>query len=331
MTALMLNYLNNGFLTEAKSIWDTILNSSHTPSVYLITELINVYGRMKHFNEVTEIVQQITSRGFDFSPQIYKVAICCLGKEGQLDLMEKTLREMVSKGFMVDSETWNSYVVYYSCFGSLKEMEAAYCCLKKSRILIEEEAIRAMSFSYLKARKFYRLGEYLKDIGLGRRNVGNLLWNLLLLSYAANFKMKSLQREFLNMIGSGFYPDITTFNIRALAFSKMGLFWDLHLSIDHMKHEGVVPDLVTYGCIIDAYLDRRMGRNLDFCLGKMNTKDSVQVRMDSYVFEVMGMGDFHSTAELFLEFRKWNDWSYEDLVSVYLKKKYRSNQIFWNY
>ncbi|THG20942.1 hypothetical protein TEA_008422 [Camellia sinensis var. sinensis] len=183
---------------------------------------------------------------------------------------------MGSRGFSVDSAIGNAYIIYYSLFGSLTEIEAAYGRLKRSRILIEKDGIRAMSFAYIKEKKFYRLGEFLRDVGLGRRNVGNLLWNLLLLSYAANFKMKTLQREFLRMVEAGFHPDLTTFNIRALAFSKMSLFWDLHLSLEHMKHEQVVPDLVTYSCIVDAYLDKRLGMNLDFALSKMNVHASPQ-------------------------------------------------------
>ncbi|KAG5617584.1 hypothetical protein H5410_017408 [Solanum commersonii] len=214
------------------------------------------------------------------------------------------LKEMVSMGFPVDSTTGNAYVIYYSNFGTLSEMEVAYGRLKMSRILIEEEAIKSISLAYLKKEKFYSLGQFVRDVGLCRRNVGNLLWNLLLLSYAANFKMKSLQREFVRMVESGFFPDLNTFNIRALAFSKMSLFWDLHVTLEHMKHEKVVPDLVTYGSVVDAYLDRGLGQNLDFALQKLNINDCVTVATEPLVFEAIGKGDFHLSSEARLEFSK---------------------------
>lgn len=329
LSALMLCYADNGLFHEAQAIWDELLNSSFRPNIHIISELIEAYGRMGRFDDVTRILHQASLRDSNLLPEIYVVALSCFGKQGQLELMENTLREMGSRGFSVDSAIGNAYIIYYSLFGSLTEIEAAYGRLKRSRILIEKEGIRAMSFAYIKEKKFYRLGEFLRDVGLGRRNVGNLLWNLLLLSYAANFKMKSLQREFLRMVEAGFHPDLTTFNIRALAFSKMSLFWDLHLSLEHMKHEQVVPDLVTYGCIVDAYLDKRLGMNLDFALSKMNVHASPQVFTDPFVFEVLGKGDFHSSSEAFLEFKRKN-WTYKELISTYLKK-YRSNQLFWNY
>jgi hypothetical protein len=54
----------------------------------------------------------------------------------------------------------------------------------------------------------------------GRRNTGgNMLWNLYLLFFAINSKMKLLQRVFLEMVAADFQPDLTTFNVYTMAFS----------------------------------------------------------------------------------------------------------------
>lgn len=331
LCALMLCYANNGFVLEAQAVWEELLTSSFVLSVQVLSDLMDAYGRIGCFNEIISIIDQVSCRNADLLPEVYSRAISCFGKQGQLELMENTLKEMVSRGFSVDSATGNAFIIYYSRFGSLTEMETAYGRLKRSRHLIDKEGIRAVSFTYLKERKFFMLGEFLRDVGLGRKDLGNLLWNLLLLSYAGNFKMKSLQREFMRMSEAGFHPDLTTFNIRAVAFSRMSLFWDLHLSLEHMKHESVGPDLVTYGCVVDAYLDKRLGRNLDFALSKMNLDESPVVSTDPYVFEAFGKGDFHSSSEAFLEFKRQRKWTYRKLIAVYLKKQLRRNQIFWNY
>ncbi|KAJ1393881.1 Tetratricopeptide-like helical domain superfamily [Sesbania bispinosa] len=331
LPALMLYYIENGLFPQAQITWEQLLNSSFVPSIRFISKVFDAYGKQGKFDEVIDVLHYVNLRNFSILPDIYSLAISCFGRGGQLELMEDTTKEMVSRGFRMGSETGNAFLLYYSIFGSLKEMENAYGRFKRSRLLIEEEVIRAMASAYVKERKFYELGEFLRDVGLGRKNVGNLLWNLMLLSYAANFKMKSLQREFLKMVEAGFRPDVTTFNIRALAFSRMSLFWDLHLSLEHMKHEKVVPDLVTYGCVVDAYLDRKLGRNLDFVLNKMNLDDSPLLLTDPFVFEVLGKGDFHMSSEAFLEYKTQRQWTYGGLIRKYLKKHYRRNQIFWNY
>ncbi|KAK4373072.1 hypothetical protein RND71_008456 [Anisodus tanguticus] len=331
LSALMLWYASNGLFCKTLAAWDEIINSSYLPDVRVIAELIDICGCKGYLDVAVRILHQIQLKDSNLLRDVYARAISRFGKKGQLELMEIMLKEMVSMGFPVDSATGNAYVIFYSNFGTLSEMEVAYGRLKMSRILIEEEAIRSMSLAYLKYEKFYSLGEFVRDVGLCRRNVGNLLWNLLLLSYAANFKMKSLQREFVRMVESGFFPDLNTFNIRALAFSKMSLFWDLHVTLEHMKHEKVVPDLVTYGSVVDAYLDRNLGRNLDFALRKLNKNDCVTIATEPLVFEAMGKGDFHLSSEARLEFSKKNNWTYEELITTYLKKYFRRNQIFWNY
>lgn len=328
----MLHYAHSGYFEEAQRIWDVLWNSSYKPKDQVVSLLIIAYAKRGLLHEVVGVLNQVKSRRYTWLPKICSLAISCFGSAGKLDLMEMALTDMVSMGFPVSSGTGNAYVIYYSMHGSFKDIETAYGQLKRSRILIEEEAIRAVSFAYLRERRFYKLGEFLRDVGMGRRNVGNLLWNLLLLSYAADFKMKSLQRKFLSMVESGFSPDLTTFNVRALAFSKMNLFWDLHLSLQHMKHEKVVPDLVTYGCVIDAYLGKRLAKNLDFALDKMvNIEDPPMIATEPFVFEVMGKGDFHLSSEAFMEFSKHKNWTYRKLIGIYIKKQQRRNQVFWNY
>jgi len=332
LCVLMLHYTENGLFPQAQTTWEQLLYSSFVPSVEFISRLFDAYAKHGKFDEVVNILRYVDMRKFSILPNVYSLAISCFGREGQLELMEDMAKEMASRGVHVSSKTANAFVLYYSIFGSLKDMEHAYGRLKRSRFMIEREVIRAMASAYTRDRQFYELGEFLRDVGLGRKDVGNLLWNLLLLSYAANFKMKSLQKEFLQMVESGFRPDITTFNIRALAFSRMALFWDLHLSIQHMEHERVIPDLVTFGCVVDAYLDRGLGRNLDFVLNKMNLDDSPMLLTDPFVYEALGKGDFQMSSEAFLEFKtQQRKWTYRALIQKYLKKHYRRDQIFWNY
>ncbi|KAI4375509.1 hypothetical protein MLD38_013369 [Melastoma candidum] len=330
-SAVLLCYARNGLLDRASEVWDEILYSSYVPDRQVIFELVRSYVAAGQFGKVKDILDQLSSRGLKWLPEVYAEAISCFGNEGQRQLMEEMHQESLSLGFPVHSTTSDALIRFYSEFGSLEEMENAYGLLRHNRHLIQEQAIRAMALSYIRRGKFYRLTEFLRDVSLTRKDLGNLLWNLLLLSYAAEFKMKNLQREFINMVEAGFDPDITTFNIRLTAFSRMSMFWDIHLSVEHMNQENVTPDLVTYGCLVDSYLDRRLGRNLRFALDKMRLDDPPVIMTDPLMFEASGKGDFHSSSEAFMEFSSDQDWSYRKLVAVYLRKHYRRDNIFWNY
>ncbi|VVB04597.1 unnamed protein product [Arabis nemorensis] len=331
LSALILCFAQNGSVQRARTIWDEILYSSFVPDLILISKLVSAYEQIGCFSEVAKITKDVSARHSKLLPIVCSLAICCFGKNGQLQLMEDTIELLDSKEISLDSATANAIVRCYSLFGTLEKMEHAYGRVRRSGVVIEEEEIRAVLLAYLKRRKFYRLREFLSEVGLGRRNVGNILWNSVLLSYAADFKMKSLQREFIGMLDAGFVPDLTTFNIRALAFSRMALFWDIHLTLQHMRRLNIVPDLVTFGCVVDAYVDRRLARNLEFVYNRMNLDDSPLVLTDPLVFEVLGKGDFHLSSEAVLEASQRKNWTYRKLIGVYLKKKFRKDQIFWNY
>ncbi|CAH2035847.1 unnamed protein product [Thlaspi arvense] len=333
LSALMLCFAENGSVLQARTIWEEILNSSFVPNLFLISKLISAYEKIGCFVEVTKITKDISARHSHLLPMASSLAISCFGKNGELKLMEDTLEELDSKEISLDSTTANAILGYYSSFGTLEKMEHAYSRLSKSGIVTDEEGVRALLLAYLKQRKFYRLREFVSDVGLGRRDLGNgnLLWNSVLLSYAADFKMKSLQRGFIEMLDAGFSPDLTTFNIRAIAFSRMALFWDLHLTLEHMRRLNIVPDLVTFGCVVDGYTDKRLARNSEFVYNRMNLDDPPVVLTDTLVFEVLGKGDFHLSSEAVLEFGQRRNWTYRKLIGVYLKKKLRRDQIFWNY
>ncbi|EOA12253.1 hypothetical protein CARUB_v10008023mg [Capsella rubella] len=327
----MLCFAENGFVNRARTIWDEMLNSSLEPDLIFISKLISAYVKVGSLDEVAKIIKDVEARYSKLLPSVYSLAVSCFGENGQFELMDGIIEELDIRGMPLDSATANAIVRHYSSFGTLDKMEHAYGRLRKFGIVIEDEEIRAVLLAYLKLRKFYRLREFLSDVGLCRRNLGNLLWNSVLLSYAADFKMKSLQREFIGMLDAGFSPDLTTFNIRALAFSRMALFWDLHLTLEHMRRLNIVPDLVTFGCVVDAYMDRRLARNLEFVYNRMNLDDSPAVLTDPLAFEVLGKGDFHLSSEAVLEFSPRTKWTYRKLIGVYLKKKLRTWHMQYQY
>uniref|UniRef100_A0ACD6AM04 Uncharacterized protein n=1 Tax=Avena sativa TaxID=4498 RepID=A0ACD6AM04_AVESA len=324
-----------GDFARAQSIWAQLLLSSAAPCLATAApRLLPAYARLGRSDEVLLAVRELSARDPTQARHLYPLAVSCLGAAGELGLMEDALKEMSRAGLRVDSATGNAFVRHYAASGTVREMEAAVGRLRNTGLLISVDAIRAVASAYIAQREYYRLGEFVRGLGLGRRNAGNLLWNLYLLSFAANFKMKSLQRAFLEMAAAGFRPDLTTFNIRAVAFSKMCMFWDLHLTADHMRRDGVAPDIVTHGCFVDAYMERRLARNISFAFRRLDGAGAGKpvVATDGIVFEAFGKGGFHATSETLLEAPGGKRrWTYYSLLEVYLRKQHRRNQIFWNY
>ncbi|TVU05115.1 hypothetical protein EJB05_48266, partial [Eragrostis curvula] len=333
--ALMVARAEAGDFEEAQSLWAQLLHSSAAPCLPAAApRLLPAYARLGRFDEILLAVRELSARDPDTARVLYPLAVSCLGAAGELARMEDAVLEMGRRGLRVDHATGDAFLRSYAASGTIPQMEAAYRRHKRTGLLISRDAIRAVASAYISGQKYYKLGAFVLDAGLlRRRDAGsNLLWNLYLLSFAANFKMKSLQRAFLEMVAAGVRPDLTTFNIRAAAFSKMCMFWDLHLTADHMRRDGVAPDLVTHGCFVDAYLERRLARNLTFAFDRLDGNAEPVVATDGIVFEAFGKGGFHASSEALLEASGGKRrWTYYKLLGVYLRKQHRRNQVFWNY
>ncbi|CAO2169680.1 unnamed protein product [Urochloa humidicola] len=332
--ALMVARAEAGDFAEARSIWAQLLHSSAAPCLAAAApRLLPAYARLGRPDEILLAARELSARDPAAARALYPLAVSCLGAAGDLARMEDAVLDMGLLGLHVGAATGDAFLRAYAAAGTVPQMEAAYRRHKSTGLLISRGAIRAIASAYIARQKYYRLGAFVSDAGLlRRRDAGNLLWNLYLLSFAANFKMKSLQRAFLEMVAAGFRPDLTTFNIRAAAFSKMCMFWDLHLTADHMRRDGVAPDLVTHGCFVDAYLERRLARNLTFAFDKLDGNAEPVVATDGIVFEAFGKGSFQASSEALMEATTGKRrWTYYKLLGVYLRKQHRRNQVFWNY
>jgi hypothetical protein len=78
----------------------------------------------------------------------------------------------------------------------------------------------------------------------------------------------------------------------------MEQFWNLRVTVLEMQSNGVAPDLVTYGAVVDAFVAFRLQSRLPEALKEMRTIDLVaEMRTDSLVLEVFGKGDFYIACE----------------------------------
>ena len=87
-----------------------------------------------------------------------------------------------------------------------------------------------------------------------------------------------------------------------------------------MRRDGVAPDLVTHGCFVDAYLERRLARNLTFAFDRFDGNAEAVVATDGIIFEAFGKGGFHASSEALLEATgEKRRWTYYKLLGVYLR------------
>lgn len=60
--SLMLFFAENGLFPQAQALWDQLLNSSSLPTIETVAKLFDVLSQRGHFNQVSEILAQLSSR-----------------------------------------------------------------------------------------------------------------------------------------------------------------------------------------------------------------------------------------------------------------------------
>lgn len=253
----------------------------------------------------------------------YRTLVKAYARGGLFNRMHKTVREMTSNDIYPDSATMNAVVLSYAEAGLVEEMEKYYQIMREYGFNGHYPTIKAMVTTYARKSLFFQLGQFVKSVGMKRQTMGNFLWNSLLLSYAANFAMNHLEEQFENMKHAGFTPDITTYNIMALAYGRMQQFWDLRVMVLTMQSEGIAPDLVTFGAVVDAFLQGKVQSKLPDALTELRTIDLVaEIATDPLVFEVFGKGNLHVGCETLVKNMQGGDHNqrtYKNLIGYYLQ------------
>ncbi|XP_002966251.2 pentatricopeptide repeat-containing protein At3g42630 [Selaginella moellendorffii] len=317
-SALVQSYAESGEVEGAQSAMKRMLDTGIQPNVVTYGGLIRAYGKRGLFDEMAKVVNTMKTVRCEPDFFVYKNVIEAYASGGLVGRMDKAFKAMRADGWIPDSDILNLLAQGYASMGMIKEMEGAQGELRRIKGWPREESVRACALAYIRHNQFYQMEGFVKSLGM-KRIGGNLLWNLLLLAHAANFSMKSLQREAVNMWSARCAPDVTTFNIRALALSRMQMLWDLHVLVQHMRAESVRPDLVTYGALVDAYAIARLLPRLPEQLDELDMADTIpDVRTDPLVFQAFGRGRFHAFCDAYVRSSSTTLVNYSTLTTAYL-------------
>lgn len=288
-----------------------------------LTGLIHAYGKCGLYDDMWRTFNTMKTVGIPPDEFTYRSLVKAYARGGLFNRMHKTIREMTANDIYPDSATMNVVVLSYAEAGLVEEMEKFYRITREYGFNGHYLTVKAMVTTYARKSLFFQLGQFVTSVGMKRRTMGNFLWNSLLLSYAANFAMNHLEEQFENMKHAGFTPDLTTYNIMALAYGRMQQFWDLRVMILTMQSEGIAPDLVTYGAVVDAFLQGNVQSKLPDALAELRTIDLVaEIATDPLVFEVFGKGNLHVACETLVRNMQGGDKNqrtYKNLIGYYLQ------------
>ncbi|KAH7439281.1 hypothetical protein KP509_04G053500 [Ceratopteris richardii] len=325
-TALIDCYAEAGCLDYAEELVRKMRKDCIIFNAAALNSLMLAYSKLGKLDHMNRLFNNMKRWGCSPDYRTFRWVIVAYAKAGLFRRMELLWREMDNNGWKLDSIMISAIIQSYAANGLVKDMHDSYLRIKEYRLLVNKPTIRAMASAYIRISKFYQVRLLVKDLDLMRKDTGTLLWNLLLLAFAANFQVKNVQRTMLGMEKVGQTCDLTTYNICALCYARMKMFWELHAVLVRMRRAGITPDLVTFGAVVDCYISGRerfqkMFKELD----ELGLKECCpEVGTDPLVFEAFGKGDFQTSSETLMQANPQpygRRWTYGLLLSFYLKKR----------
>eukprot|EP00190_Bangiopsis_sp_CCMP1999_P005081 CAMPEP_0198729388 /NCGR_PEP_ID=MMETSP1475-20131203/17712_1 /TAXON_ID= ORGANISM="Unidentified sp., Strain CCMP1999" /NCGR_SAMPLE_ID=MMETSP1475 /ASSEMBLY_ACC=CAM_ASM_001111 /LENGTH=554 /DNA_ID=CAMNT_0044492017 /DNA_START=1 /DNA_END=1662 /DNA_ORIENTATION=+ len=186
-----------------------------SPCVVTYTTLISSYARLRGFDRVTKLVDEMRSAGVQPNEYTYNVILDALGRVS-IEMTENIFRDMLSSGIRPSTWTYNTLMKWFNYHGMQQSVEDTFEDLYKSTDCRPDiVSVNTLISSYSKSG----------DIAAAERAMG----------IASDLKLK---------------PDVLTCNAMLIVYVRAKSAEKALCHVERMRGLGIVPDRVTFKCII---------------------------------------------------------------------------------
>ncbi|XP_050210640.1 pentatricopeptide repeat-containing protein At3g53170 [Mercurialis annua] len=254
-TALVSAYGESGQLDKAFLLVNEMKSVSDCkPDVYTYSILINICTKLRHFDLIGRILDEMSYLGVECSTVTFNTIIKGYGKAKMFREMENTLTEMIESGnSLPDLFTFNSVIGAYGNSGRLEKMEKWYDEFQLMGIDPDIKTFNILIKSYGKEGMYEKINSVMKFMNKRFYSPTIVTYNIIIETFGKAGNIEKMDEYFKIMKHQGMKPNAITYCSLVSAYSKAGLIMKVDSILRHVENSDVVLDTTFFNCIIHAY------------------------------------------------------------------------------
>lgn len=254
-TALVGAYGYSGLLDEALATVDQMKGAADCkPDEYTFSVLINCCCKLRRFDRIPAILDEMSYLGLECNVVIHNVIIDGYGKAGMLEEMDNALSNMLEGGDNVpDIYTMNSIIWAYGNHGRMDEMEKWYSEFQLMGVEPDTQTFNIMIKSYGKANMHDKMMSVLKYMKRRFFSPTAVTSNIIIECFGRAGNIEKMEYYFRLMKIQGVKPNSITYCSLVNGYSKAGLLDKVPGIIRQTENTDVVLDTPFFNCVVSAY------------------------------------------------------------------------------
>lgn len=246
-------YVKAGSLEDACSVLDAMEKQEGIfPDIYMLRDMLRIYQRCGKIDKLKDLYYQILKTGVTWDQEMYNCVINCCSRALPIDEISEIFDEMLQRGFVPNTITFNVMLDVYGKAKLLKKARKLFLMAQKWD-LVDTISYNTIIAAYGRNKDFKSMSSTVQEMQFKGFSVSLEVYNSMLDAYGKESQMERFRSVLQRMKETSCASDHRTYNIIINIYGEQGWIDEVAGVLTELKECGLGPDLCSYNTLIKAY------------------------------------------------------------------------------